>query len=810
MWAEARPHAAAPRETRLAGWFAKALGIAILALSAVFVIAVLTWSVTDPSLSNVSALKPKNGLGPIGAILSDLVIQSLGLASVFALLPPVFWSAQLLAHSGVAGIRSKLLMAPIAVLCLAAFLSTLPKAAAWPLASGYGGLLGDFGSQFVTGLFAMLNAERAPLVSGFCLMAAGFALLMLALGLTPQDIKQIARRPHVHLPDSGWVAHLKKAVVVGMPDEDVLAAGLPSASASHEAYVHPSPAPMQWQPPMQPVRTAAPPAAQIAMLLEAFPPPARPVARSPEIAVAPIAAPAPPPPAPAPPAPPAPVPTKPAAPIYRLPPTNLLPRSTSPRAHAAEVHVGEKLRAQKLSGVLDSFGVRAEVKGHLVGPVLTTFTVELASGTKSARLISLADDIARGLNVSAIRVDATPSRPTIGIEIPHDDPVRLGLRDFIEHDSYRAPALHLPLALGATARGEPCVADLADLPHLLLAGTDDGGRVTALNALVAAMLYRQTPQMLRFAMIGAVDADLAHWSHLPHLTAPVTTTAAKANEILAWAAAEVDARTLRMRAMAQTQTIEAFNARLRDLDRRGMPQGSAIAPMPYLVVVIADLARLLADSGIATLDTLDVILRRGRAAGIHIIAGTSRVGDDAMPSGLLAAFNTRIALRLDGKSESRALLGETGAEDLLPVADALLYTSNESLRLSLGGGQVHRLHTPLILASEAKAIAAAVITHDAPRTQVPPTAPALSHALVAAAPTAESWTPAPGRIDDTLYDRAVEIVRREQSAQSTLLRRLLNISYPAALDLLEQMARDGIVSTADAEGHRHVLLGRAA
>lgn len=803
------------RETRLAGWLAKTLGVAMLALSALFVVTLLTWSVTDPSFSNVSPLKPQNGLGPIGAILSDLVIQSLGLASVFALLPPVFWSAQLLARSGVSGIRAKMLMAPVAVLCLAAFLSTLPKAAAWPLGSGYGGLLGDFGSQFVTGLFAMLNAERAPFAAGISLMAAGFALLMLSLGLTPQDIKKIAQRPHVRLPDSGWVAELKRAVA-GTPDEDALAAGLPGSMppAVHRQRVEhaaqpamqTASAPMPAKPPMQVVRTVgiagATPAEQIATLLETFTPRAPIVAPPPPtyIAVAPVVtAPvlqaAPPPPVPAPP---------PAAPVYRLPPSSLLPRSTSPRAHATDLHVGEKLRGQKLAKVLDGFGVRAEIKGHTVGPVVTTFSIEPAAGTKSARIISLADDIARGLNVQVVRIEVSPGRATIAIEVPHDDPVRLGLRDFVEHDSYRASSFHLPLALGATARGEPCVADLADLAHLLVAGADDGVRAATLNALVTAMLYRQTPQMLRLVMIGHANDAFAPWSALPHLNAPVTATSAKAGDVLAWAAAEVDARTLRMRAMAQAQTIETFNTRIRDADRRGTtPQVSSNAPMPYLVIVIADLARLLPEADLATLNALDAVIRRGRAAGIHLIAATSRAGEDALPAGLLAAFHTRLALQLTDKTESRALLGETGAEDLLPGGDALLFTSNETLRQALGGGQVHRLHAPLIQASEAKAIAAATTAQE--------TFPVASHATPAAAPiSADNWTPTPGRIDDGLYDRAVDLVRREQSAQTNLLKRSLNISYPSATELLEQMARDGVVTAADAEGQRRVLMGRAA
>ncbi len=803
------PDAHHHRDTHLAAWFAKALGFGILALSALVVAALLTWSVADPSFSNPGmGLRPTNALGPIGAILSDIVIQSLGLASVFALLPPVFWAAQLLSRHGIDGARAKVVTAPVAVLCLAAFLSGLPKAAVWPLGSGYGGLLGDFGFQFVTGLFGIVNAERAPLVTGVCLMAAGFSLLMLSLGLTPADLKRIAERRRTHVPDSAWVSHLMATGVTSTSDEDVLSAGLapqPAAHAAHHAAQardlnQPTPetvrapvmtvaAPVLAPPPVAPVAPVSPPAPELRPVAapQATAAPARPVSVTR--------------PAPQPAAQSGALASAPPRLSYRRPPLTLLPQSTAPRSNGRDLHVAEKLRAGKLIQVLETYGVRAEVTGQLVGPVVTTFTVEPAAGTRSSRLIGLADDIARGLGVACVRIQSSAARSAVQIEIPHEDPVCMGLRDFIAHDSYHAGGHILPLVIGASAVGEPCVVDLANAA-VLIAGQDRSTRDALVNTAVTSLVFRHAPTTLRFVFIGTRGDAFERWAALPHLAVPPAIDMANATDLLTWAAAEIDARTLRLRAMAQAQTIEAYNQRLRTM------AAADTAPMPHLALVLADLAELLRDGNQAKLSALNAILRRGKAAGVHIIAATASADEQALPPGLVAAFSVRLAAQVASKAESRFVLGEAGAEDL-PSGDVLMFAGGGSASKSLGAG-VHRLHAALIRAPEAAAIAATAAKPGEPVAELgsqPMAGAGASPARELQQTLQQTWD-APA--SDSLYDRAVDVVRRSQSADASVLKRDLSLTSGMAIELLDQMARDGILSAPDAGGQRRVLLGRAA
>ncbi len=793
------------RDTALAGWFAKTLGVVILSLSALFVAALLTWSIADPSFSNVGAgLKAKNALGPIGAILSDVVIQSLGLASVFGLLPPVFWAAQLLSRNGIDGARSKLLMAPVAVLCLAAFLSSLPRAAVWPLGSGYGGLLGDFGFQFVTGLFGIVNAERAPLVTGVCLMAAGFSMLMLSMGVTPADLKRMVERRRTHVPDSGWVSHLKAAVVVSASDEDVLAAG-PTTRASATAA-----AAVQTREPMLPMPAAA-------MAAEPVPVPV--LAPEPIVAAAPV------------------VPPKPvhdrvadnravataAAPIsppispahvgaqataarpprlgYRRPPQTLLPQTTSPRSSARDLHVAEKLRARKLVGVLATFGVHGEVADHVVGPIVTTFTVEPAAGTRASRLVGLADDIARSMGAVSVRIRSTAARNSVLVEMSHDDPVCLGLRDFIADDSFQNARHVIPVVLGASARGEPCVADLADA-SMLVGAHERVARDALIDTIVTSLVYRHTPATLRFVFLatdGASARGFQRWSGLPHVAVPPAVDLAHATDLLAWAAAEIDARTLRMRAVAQARTIDDHNQRL------GADGRTDIAPIPHLVLVIGDLAALVRDGDAGRLTALDTILRRGKFAGVHVVAATPSAVEDSLSGPLVAAFPVRLAARLSSKAESRAMFGDAGAEDLAGDTDILVVAGVDRLRASFGAPQ--RLHAALIRPTEAVAIAAAAATHvdlDQPTSAAGNgTVRDMQRSLQV------EWPETSG---DSLYERAVAIVRRQRSADVAMLKRDLSLTSAMASELMEQMTRHGVLPagtdrSSSGEPHRNASLG---
>ncbi len=815
----------------------------VLALCAAAIVSLLTWSANDPSWAHYSSTKPRNWLGPIGAVFSDLVMNTLGLAGVFALLPPVYWATDLLTKNSVLRLRTKLIVAPLAVLCLAAFLSALPRAGAWIVPAGYGGLLGDFGFNILMSTFAAVNAERAAMAAGFCFMASGFALLMLSIGVSPMDVKTMARRPvRGREPDSSWVSQLKNAVI--MPHApmgvatDVAAFAHPFSHApdcvqslpgagdvrqhtntrsdqSEPAYAQPvvgaPPASMVWSDhaagssgykarverhhlgqipiariPSAPLPDAVAHAQQTQASAAAWP--------MPRTVSAPTVAP----------------------PVYRMPLASLLPRSTKPQCSQSEMHVAAKIQSERLKAVLSAFSIAGEMRGHICGPVVSTFDFEPASGTRSARVMGLADDIARGLGVRAVRVQVAPGRASVTIEVPHADPIRIGMYDLIDHDSYRTPDLGLPLVLGVTAAGEPCVADLRDLSNLLLAGHDPVERANMLCSLLASLLYRLTPETGQLLLAGCATEDFAAFGSLPHLAMPAGLTAEQNLEQLVWAAAEIDNRTLRMRALAQTQAIEDYNARLRDAKRRSGMQTMPgdLAVMPYLIIVIADLAELAAADLGRVEHALHKIARFGRASGVHVIAATSRLDVVALPPSLKAVFTTCLALSLANKADSRDALGETGAEDLLGAGDMLAVTTSEILRRALGGGLVPRLHAALLPVSDASRLAAAILRPTQELTKPDPSPAAVP---VRPEPTG-TWTQHGAKavptgavgINDALYDRAVSLVRREQSALPNLLRRHLHVSYGEALDLLAQMTRDRIISPADEEGYHTVLIGRAA
>jgi DNA segregation ATPase FtsK/SpoIIIE, S-DNA-T family len=768
--------------TRRPGALSKALGAAILVAATLATVSLMTWSANDPSLTHLSTAKPTNALGALGAIFSDLIMTSLGLAGVLALTPPFFWALQLLSGAPVDRFKAKLVLTPFAVFAVAAFLSSLPKSALWPLQPGYGGLLGDVALSAFTSVIAAASIERAGLIAAALSCVGGFGLLILSIGLTAEDFKTLVQRAKRHFePDSSWVSRLKSATAslppmplvspVAQPNLTVPAVTLPPLSLTpemltewtqhhgHHHHGYAEQTQRQPEPALEPARAPAPIAAPVAK------------------AEAPA---------------PAPQPIAPSRPAYRLPPTSLLPKTTTQRASALEMSLAEKFRADRLRDVLAEFSVLGEVKDHLTGPVVTTFVFEPQAGTRTTRVLGMANEIAQALGVPAVRLQLAAGRSSLIIEVPHDDAIAIGIRDLIEHDDYTKSHQRLPLALAATAQGEPVIADLAAMPSLLFTGAFEDERAAAVRGAIASLIHTHTPAKLQLAIADA-SGCLGAFAALPHCGghAPAV-SAADAVELLSWAASEIDARTLRLRAMAQARSIEDYNARVSDAPQHGLE------PMPYLVVAITDLAPLVLSDAPAFEYALHRIVRDGAAVGVHLLAATSRVDDHAFPESVRAAFPTRIAFKLAGRPESRTVLGDTGAEDLLGQGDALAITARDDVRRVFGGGAFSRLHTTRVSLEDAIAITAAVTL--APQGAEAPV-------MQARVPV---WQPAPTRVEDALYDRALALVRREQTVDPTVLRRNLGISYGDALILIEQMAHDRIVSAADASGYRTILIGRAA
>src|SRR5215468_2878558 len=490
----------------------KLLGFLLLAACAVLSASLLSWSATDPSLMRTTSGGARNLLGPPGAILSDMLMQMLGLAGVFVLLPPLFWALRLLAAEEPRGLRGKLVLAPLAVLFLAGAFSSLPLVAAWPLRHhGYGGVLGDLGLGLLASLLAHINADRSAGAAGLLCFAAGVLMLMSSLGLSRQELRLICNSP----------GEINFKAVAGRWREffDLI-----------NSYREPRPAPLPADLEREPPVLAFEPAPQ---LLD--PEPAElPGAERDEVSggrdaafdrlterasheIAKRFAPA--------------VPEtqrdQDARAEPRLeggtdvertghrevacvrPPLGLLRR---PHAGKVGAPFGEaELRAQAglLSDVLADFGVKGEIRGVHPGPVVTLYEFEPARGVKSARIIALADDLARSLGAACVRAAAIPGRNAIGIELPNARRDKVLLRELLESDAFRTTDARLPLVLGKSISGTPVFADLQRMPHLLVAGTTGSGKSVGVNAMILSLLYRHSAEQCRLLLIDPKMLELS-------------------------------------------------------------------------------------------------------------------------------------------------------------------------------------------------------------------------------------------------------------------------------------------------------------
>jgi S-DNA-T family DNA segregation ATPase FtsK/SpoIIIE len=781
----------------------KVLGFLVLAACAALSVSLLSWSAADPSLTRATSGNARNLLGPPGAILSDMLMQMLGLAGVFVLLPPLFWALRLLTAEPPSGLRGKLVLAPLAVLFLAGALSSLPSASSWPLHHhGYGGVLGDLGLGLLASLLAHVNADRSAAAAGLFYFAAGLMMLMSSLGLTRQELRLICQtnaRPNFKVVSVWWRDLL-----------DLAASVRPSLPTAHE--------------PAEPVRE--PPVLHFDRGPQLAEPVVDPVdddedmpssGRDPSFdrltehtsrAIAKRFAPAGGEAQPAAAERPAPTLDVPASAdrvhrgdvASRPPPLGLLRRPAAAKAGVALTQAELRGQARLLGDVLADFGVKGEIKGVHPGPVVTLYEFEPARGVKSARVIGLADDLARSMGAACVRAAAIPGRNAIGIELPNPRREKVLLRELLDSDAFRTTDAALPLALGKNISGTPVFADLARMPHLLVAGTTGSGKSVGVNAMILSLLYRLAPEQCRFLMIDPKMLELSVYNGIPHLLCPVVTEPAKAVAALEWIVAEMEQRYRRMSLQA-VRNIDAFNARMRQTQKRAGPASPAmpeadLAPMPYIVVVVDEFADLMLVAGKEIEAAVQRLAQMARAAGIHLIMATQRPSVDIVTGTIKANFPTRISYKVASKFDSRTIINEQGAEQLLGEGDMLF---------SNGTGRTLRVHGPFVADEEVERIAAYLRDQGEPR---------YVDGITDVADPEEEETGAGGRrarpTANDLYDRAVEIVLNERKASTSYLQRRLAVGYNRAADLMERMQRDGIVSAPGFGGRRQILLSQGA
>ena len=470
--------------------------------------------------------------------------------------------------------------------------------------------------------------------------------------------------------------------------------------------------------------------------------------------------------------------------------------------------------ARLLEGVLEDFGVKGEIIHVRPGPVVTLYELEPAPGIKSSRVIGLADDIARSMSAIACRVAVVPGRNAIGIELPNARRETVYLRELLASRDFEQAKAKLALALGKTINGEAVIADIAKFPHLLVAGTTGSGKSVAINTMILSILYRMTPEECRLIMIDPKMLELSVYDGIPHLLTPVVTDPKKAVVALKWTVREMDDRYRKMSKLG-VRNIDGYNQRVGQADKKGEPitrtvqtgfdreTGEAIyetehlemEPMPYIVVIIDEMADLMMVAGKDIEGAVQRLAQMARAAGIHVIMATQRPSVDVITGTIKANFPTRISFQVTSKIDSRTILGEQGAEQLLGQGDMLFM---------LGGGRIQRVHGPFVSDEEVEQVVAHLKSQGVPDYLDAITEDEGDEDDDGGSRSGGSG----GNLEDSAdpYDQAVAIVLRDGKASTSYIQRRLGVGYNRAASIIERMEQEGIVGPANHAGKREILV----
>jgi DNA segregation ATPase FtsK/SpoIIIE, S-DNA-T family len=472
--------------------------------------------------------------------------------------------------------------------------------------------------------------------------------------------------------------------------------------------------------------------------------------------------------------------------------------------------------ARALEGVLEDFGVRGQIVNVRPGPVVTLYELEPAPGIKSSRVISLADDIARSMSAISARVAVVSGRNAIGIELPNPKRETVYLRELLGSEAFEKTNQNLALALGKNIGGEPIFADLARMPHLLIAGTTGSGKSVGINTMILSLLYRHTPERCKLIMIDPKMLELSVYEGIPHLLSPVVTDPRKAVVALKWAVREMEDRYRKMSKVG-VRNIDGFNARLEQAREKGETMSRTVqtgfdpdsgepifereemdlSPMPYIVVIIDEMADLMMVAGKDIEGAVQRLAQMARAAGIHVVMATQRPSVDVITGTIKANFPTRISFQVTSKIDSRTILGEQGAEQLLGQGD-MLYMA--------GGGRISRLHGPFVSDDEVEKIVRSLKKQGAPEYVEAVTQEPEEGYGEAGGFYGEGGGGAGGGSGDELYDQAVAVVLRDKKVSTSYIQRRLQIGYNKAASLIERMEKEGLISAANATGKREILV----
>jgi len=778
-----------PFVTRETGEFLKRrlmelVGAALIIAALAFLLALLSYDPADPSASLATDRPASNLMGSAGALVCDWALKLSGLASLLLVVIPAAWGVRLIRHRPISRLWLRLTVFPAALATMAVAAAMLPGE------MGFGGIIGHvLLNRMATGsgvnpailaavsfaaslalIYYVLAYSRSEWRSGGELLVAGVLWLREiaanAIGFAARSGISAGRAASLR---ASRAAERRRSRIEprleegsgddqepfedGLEDEDEEVAPPPSPRAARGGSR------VEKAPSLRRGRRSA--QATLDLVGEE----------------------------------------------YQLPPLDLLAPLPPERGKVASEESLEK-NARLLESVLEDFGVRGQIVKVRPGPVVTLYELEPAPGTKTSRVVGLADDIARSMSAVSVRVAVVPGRSVIGIELPNARREIVYLRDLLASEPYERTAGKLALVLGKDIGGGPVIVDLARMPHLLIAGTTGSGKSVAINTMILSLLYRLPPDKCRFIMIDPKMLELSGYDGIPHLLAPVVTEPRKAVVALKWAVKEMENR---YRAMSKlgVRNIEGYNARVLEARENGEvltrkvqtgfdPETGApvweeepfdLEPLPLIVVVVDEMADLMLVAGKDIEAAVQRLAQMARAAGIHLIMATQRPSVDVITGTIKANFPTRISFHVTSKIDSRTILGEMGAEQLLGQGD-MLYMAN--------GGRITRVHGPFVSDQEVEQVVSFLKSQGEP-------------SYLEAVTEDEGPDGAFAETDeetssgDELYDEAVALVTRERKCSTSFIQRHLQIGYNRAARIVEQMEREGVVSGANHVGKREVL-----
>ncbi len=747
-----------PVTERFRGGLVAAIGLGL-------VLSLASYNPTDPSFNADSASPAHNWLGGLGASLADLTMQSLGLAAwvLAALILSLGLSraTSLDPADSRTSLRLRALAGTAGVLVLSGVLQAAPTPATWPLARGLGGFWGESVlAGTVSGLEFIRMPAAWPVALGL-LSVLSLVALVYGLGLSRSGLATLlaqirpAKAPEPAAPKARRAPRqVANTLSDDVQDPSDLSSDHPTAAPEPAAQV------LNIKPPKSSRRETVENQGAFDFI-------------------------------------------KPGG--FQLPELAMLAKS-KPRSSAFDE---ESLRqnARLLETVLAEFGVKGQIDQIRPGPVVTLYELVPAAGVKHARVVALSDDIARSMSARACRVAVVQGRNAIGIELPNARRETVYLRDLLASSEYEKSSQILPMALGETIGGEPYIADMSKMPHLLIAGTTGSGKSVGVNAMILSILYRLPPDQCKFIMIDPKMLELSVYDGIPHLLAPVVTDPKKAIVALKWTVREMEDRYRRMSKIG-VRNIGGFNDKANEakakgehfvrtvqtgFDETGKPvyeeEKLNPEPMPYLVVVIDEVADLMMVAGKDIEGAVQRLAQMARAAGIHLIMATQRPSVDVITGTIKANFPTRISFQVTSKIDSRTIMGEQGAEQLLGQGD-MLYMA--------GGGRITRLHGPFVSDSEVETVAAYLRRQGQPQYLEDITAGGDEDGE-------DGELGEGGSSGDDLYDRAVAVVTRDRKASTSYIQRRLQIGYNRAASLMEKMEREGVVTAANHAGKRDIL-----